>query len=357
MLFNWGAITCLLFSYFATHIAPSTFGYFALFGLAYPFILIVNLVFIAYWLMKKRKNALYSLAAIAIGLNHLTDFVQISFTQEKDKGTNSIKVLTYNVRLFDLYKARKGKVTRDEIFDLLAREKADVICFQEFFHSEKKGYFPTKDTLIEFLPNKFVHERYTHALSGQQYFGVALFSKHPIIKRGHVPFASDANNFCIYSDIVKNGDTVRVYNAHLQSIRFRPEDYALVDGNKNREQLDEGSKRIAKRLKDAFVKREEQVNRIAESIKTCSYEVILCGDFNDTPVSYTYETLTDLLCDSFIESGSGIGNTYIGVFPSFRIDYIMHSKGLESISYKTLDEKLSDHHAVVSEMFWKKKKN
>jgi endonuclease/exonuclease/phosphatase family metal-dependent hydrolase len=357
MIFNWGAIISLLFSYLATHIAPSTFGYFALFGLAYPIILLCNLLFIAYWMIKKRRNAIFSIAAILIGINHFTDFFQISFEKEKDVTANHIKILTYNVRLFGLYNSSNSKETRDNIFDVLAREKADVICFQEFFHSEKKGYFPTRDTLLRFLPNKNVHERYTHALNGQQYFGVALFSRYPIIKRGHVPFASDPNNFCIYADIVKDDDTVRVYNAHLQSIRFKPEDYALVDGNKNKEELDQGSKRIARRLKDAFVKREEQVERIAESIRACPHEVILCGDFNDTPVSYTYETLSDLLFDSFLECGNGIGNSYIGVFPSFRIDYIMHSKGLKTLTYETLSEKLSDHHAITSTLFWKMKKN
>lgn len=355
MLFNWGAIVALIFSYLATHIAPSSFGYLALFGLAYPFILMTNILFILYWVFKKRRNVLFSFFAILLGLNHLTNFFQISFEQEDDVTANHIKVLSYNVRLFDLYNAKGGKATRDKIFDVLVREKADVICFQEFFHSETRGFFPTRDTLLEFLPNKNIHERYTHALNGQQYFGVALFSKYPIIKRGHVPFASDANNFCIYSDIIKGNDTVRVYNAHLQSIRFKPEDYALVDGNKNKEEIDKASKRIARRLKDAFVKREEQVERIAESIKSCPHEVILCGDFNDTPVSYTYQTLTGILDDSFMECGNGIGNSYIGVFPSFRIDYIMHSKGMNALTYETLDEELSDHNAITSTLYWKKK--
>lgn len=347
MIFNWGAIAGLIFSYLAAHVAPSSFSYLALFGLAYPIILLVNIAFIGYWFFKKRKNMLFSGLAILIGITHLTDFFQISFagTPPENK-RDQIKVLTYNVHLFDLYNAKSGKKTRDAIFDVLVREKADIICFQEFYHSDKEGFFETRDTILKFLPNKFYHERYTHALTGKQYFGVALFSKHKIVNRGYVPFASDANNFCIYADILLNGDTVRVYNAHLQSIRFRPEDYALVDGNKNNEEIESGGKRIVKRLTTAFIKREEQVNRIAENIRECKHEVILCGDFNDTPLSYTYETFTDLLEDSFSEAGTGIGNTYIGVFPSFRIDYVMHSRGFECIDYTTLPEKLSDHHAV-----------
>jgi endonuclease/exonuclease/phosphatase family metal-dependent hydrolase len=356
MLCNWAAIVALLLSYLSAHIAPSSIGYLALAGLAYPFILLLNILFLIYWLFKKRSNALYTLGAILIGFTHLSDFFQISFP-DKENASNTMKVLTYNVRLFDLYTSKTPKVTRNKIFELLKREKADVICFQEFYQNEKEGYFETKDTLLRILPNKHYHERFTHALAGQQYFGVTIFSKYPMIKKGYVPFANDPNNFCIYADLQVGEDTIRVYNAHLQSIRFKPEDYALVDGNKNNEEIEEGSKRIASRLKRAFIKREEQVNRVIESVKSCPHEVVLCGDFNDTPVSYTYETLTDELVDSFIEAGNGIGNTYIGVFPSFRIDYIMHSKGLASTSYETIDEKLSDHHAVSSVIGKKKIKN
>jgi len=353
---NVVAMLCLLMSYAAAIWPPSSIGYLSLFGLAYPFILLANIVFIFYWLLKKRRNAIFSTIIILIGISFLTDFFQISFEGKVKEDHQQLKVLTYNVRLFDLYNSKTGKKTRNKIFELLDREQADVICFQEFYHTDRKGYFTTRDTLLKFLPTKYYHERYTHALTGQQYFGVALFSKYPIINKGYVPFASDANNFCIYADIKVKDDTVRVYNAHLQSIRFRPEDYALVEGNKNEEELDQGSKRIARRLKLAFVKREEQVKRVAQSIEKCKFKVVLCGDFNDPPVSYTYNTFDKLLKDTFVEAGSGTGDTYIGNFPSFRIDYIMHSSEIEAISYNTLPDELSDHHAVTATLQWPKKK-
>ncbi len=348
MLLNIMAIVSLILAYGASHIAPSYYGYLSLFGLSYPFILGANILFIIYWLFKKKRYALFSAIAIVLGATHITDFFQISFPPAAKANTTKIKVLTYNVNLFGYYQANTNKKIRNKIFDVLKREQADILCFQEFYQTDRDGVFETRDTLKKFLPTKYYHERYTHALTGQQYFGVALFSKYPIIKKGHVPFESDPNNFCIYADLLIGKDTVRVYNTHFQSIRFKPEDYALVDGNKNKEDIDDGSKRIARRLKIAFVKREEQVKRVAKSIEDCPYEIILCGDFNDTPVSYTYETLSDLLEDSFIEAGNGIGNTYNGVFPSFRIDYIMHSAGYHAIKYETLDEDLCDHYAVTA---------
>jgi endonuclease/exonuclease/phosphatase family metal-dependent hydrolase len=354
LILNLGAITALLLSYAAAHFSPETMGYFVLFGLAYPFALLLNIAFIIYWLLKRPRFSIFSAVIILLGIGHLTDFFQISFSKSRNESASHLKVLTYNVHVFDVFDRKEGQQTRDAIFDILVREDADVLCFQEFFHSEKKKFFPTKDTLLTFLPNIHYHERYTHALGGQQYFGVALFSKYPIVRKGYVPFASDANNFCIYTDLLVSGDTIRVYNGHLQSIRLKPEDYDLANGKTEQSEIDDAGKRIARRLKSAFVKRQEQVDRIATSIQASPYPVVLCGDFNDPPVSYTYETLSDILEDSFVACGNGIGNTYIGAFPSFRIDYILHSPSLKTIAYKTLEEKLSDHHAITATLEWQK---
>jgi endonuclease/exonuclease/phosphatase family metal-dependent hydrolase len=353
LLLNGAAVLSLLLTYAAALFSPEAMGYLALFGLAYPFCLLANIIFLVFWYFKKRKYMLISLSVILLGINHLTAFFQISFSGTLDPNAHQLKVLTYNVHVFDVFDKKEGAATRDAIYDLLHREQADVICFQEFYQSEKSRSFPTRDTLIEFLPSKYYHERYTHAISGQQYFGVVTLSKYPIVRKGFVPFATDVNNFCIYIDILKESDTVRIYNAHLQSIRFKKEDYDLAKGKTEQSEIDDASKRIAKRLKNAFVKRQEQVDRIAASIRACPHPAVLCGDFNDPPVSYTYCTLTERLEDSFRSCGNGIGNTYIGAFPSFRIDYILHSPSMESIEYKTLPDKLSDHHAVTATLQWK----
>lgn len=353
LLLNGFAALSLMLSYAAAAFAPSAMGYFSLFGLGYPFSLLLNLLFVVYWYFKKRRNMLLSGVVMLLGLNHFFDFFQISFPGSVDSSASQLKVLTYNVHVFDVYDKENGAETRDAIYDVLQREQADVICFQEFYQSEKNKSFPTRDTLLKFLPNKYYHERYTHAISGERYFGVVTLSKYPIVHKGYVPFATDANNFCIYVDVLKENDTLRIYNAHLQSIRFKPEDYDLAKGKTEQSEIDDASKRIAIRLKNAFVKRQEQVDRIAASIRVSPYPVVLCGDFNDPPVSYTYCTLTDQLDDAFKACGNGIGNTYIGAFPSFRIDYILHSPSLETIDYETLPEKLSDHHAVTATFQWK----
>ncbi len=346
---NFVLVIVTFLSYAGVSFSPSKMGYLTVVGLSYPLILAANIFFILIWMFRKRRFMVFSFFAILMGTTFLLDFINFSFgIDAASEDWNGLEVMTYNVHLFGLYDKDGSEEKRDEIFDLLKGESPDVLCFQEFFHSDQKGYFTTKDSLLKFLPTKYFHARYTHAKNGRNYFGVAMFSKYPIINKGFIPFESDVNNFCIYADIKYQGDTIRVYNAHLQSIRFKPEDYAFVDENKNKEKLDAGVKRIAWRLKKAFEKREEQVKKVVESVASCKHPVLLCGDFNDPPVSFTYGLLSQHLDDSFKSCGSGIGNTYNGAFPSFRIDYILHNKDFRADYYRSVKNKLSDHYPVVA---------
>ncbi len=256
--------------------------------------------------------------------------------------------MSYNVRLFDLYNWSEGSKTRDSIISLLQTRDVDIFCFQEFYHTNRKGIFETRDTLLQVLPTPYFQERYTHKMNGEQYFGVVTLSKYPIIQKGEIPFESDDNNFCIYSDIELGVDTFRVFNAHLASIRFQPEDYSEL----KTELSISGVKRMASKLQLAFEKRANQAEKVAAEISNSPHKVIVCGDFNDTPISYAYTTLSHDLTDSFVECGRGTGSTYVGDFPSFRIDYILHSPEMRAGQLKVLPQKFSDHHAIEAALWY-----
>jgi endonuclease/exonuclease/phosphatase family metal-dependent hydrolase len=108
-------------------------------------------------------------------------------------------------------------------------------------------------------------------------------------------------------------------------------------------------KDISFRLKDAFIRRAKQANILSKKITATPYPTIVCGDFNDTPVSYTYHKIKGNLNDAFMEAGSGIGNTYVGNFPSYRIDYFLYSNDFKVKNYKVPHIKLSDHYPIVCE--------
>lgn len=338
----------------ATRISPQQQVWLAFFGLSYPFWLGLSVFGVFYSIVRKRWWLLGLLIAVLLlSLPHNLATVGIGSGGRPDgqvsEGLQEIKVMTYNVRLFDLYNWGGGKNTRDQIFQFLQSNPVDVLCFQEFYHTDTKGAFDTRDTLVTFLENKHVHERYTHEMTGEQYFGVVTMSRYPIVSRGEIVFTSDANNFCIYTDLVANGDTLRVYNAHLASIRFQPEDYIAIDRGPDRQEAE----RLLWRLAKAFKNRASQIDAIVKSIEESPYPTVLCGDFNDTPVSYAYGQMSQHLNDTFIGNHTGFGGTHIGLFPFLRIDYIWVSDHFSTKYFKLHDDvELSDHHPLEVHLSW-----
>ena len=288
---------------------------------------------------------LISFLTLILGWNHLFNFYTFNWSSEEIE--KPVKVLSYNVRIFNLYEMNQREKTRDEIFNFLLEESADILCFQEYYHQENSVEFVTKDSMIPLLETPYYHERYTHEMLEKKYFGVATFSKYPIVHKGEIAFENDPNNFCIYSDINVGFDTLRVFNAHLGSIRFQKNDYDFFGEDENPKYMDKsGGQRIVKRLLNAFQKRAEQSEIVSAAVEASPHPVVLCGDLNDTPVSYCYRQFDDLLQDAFTLSGNGIGQTYIGDVPSNRIDYIFHSESLVSSDFTTHQFFNSDHKPI-----------
>jgi endonuclease/exonuclease/phosphatase family metal-dependent hydrolase len=263
--------------------------------------------------------------------------------------------MSFNVRIFDLYLWTNEKNTRSNILAFLKKEQPDILCIQEFYHSDTivNNYeFNTLDSLIQVLSPTGYHVEYTSSLRGTDHWGIITLSKYPIVRKGIVPFRYESDNICIYTDINKGGDTVRVFNAHLASIRLEKHDYKALKGlydKKPSENFDKELMMIEK-IRYGFEGRSFQADSIKKSILKSPYPVILCGDFNDTPSSYAYNTIKGNLKDAFVDSGNGLGRTYIGEFPSYRIDFIFHSDKINSLKYKTHPEKMSDHHPISARL-------
>lgn len=269
---------------------------------------------------------------------------------------NQLHVLSYNVRLFDLYNAAPGEsgVVKGKIFNYLRTENPDIVCFQEFYHQDKPTKFPTKDSIIQFLAVKDYHERYAHKLRGRQNFGVTIMSKYPMIARGDVNFEDQSENdfnYCIYADVIKNADTFRIYNVHLQSIRLQSAEYSVFDENGQEKPKSSTIRLMIDKLLIAYPKRAQQARRVMEHINQSPYPTIVCGDFNDTPLSYTYNQFNKFLIDSYRNTSVGIGATYVGKVPAGRIDYIFHTKDLNSIDFKIQEQALSDHRAISCKIY------
>lgn len=350
-------VLCLLLAYASTHISPETLPFLAFFGISYVILLVVNVLFVAFWLVVKKRFALLSGLAIVVGFSHFLSYFQpIPPSLRKAPEGKSVHVLSQNVRLFGWYNWRTNIDDRDRMFRRLEQIDADVMCFQEFFHNTGQDIFEVRETLKLATGADYLYDAYTSVVNQRQHYGIATLSKYPIVHSGRIDFEGERSNVCIYTDIAIMGDTLRVYNAHVASIRFSDKSYAFIeevmqqprDGNAD---LAEGLN-IAARLHQAYQRRARQTRKLLGHMATSPYPVVFCGDLNDTPVSYTYGQLSRALTDSFRQSGWGVGNTYLGLFPSFRIDYIFHDPSLRSFHYTTHPEETSDHHAISTRIYF-----
>lgn len=340
--------TLLLISLLSPLISPHSFWFPAFAGLGFPYIYFCFLVFFVFILYRKyKKHLLIFLPLLLYGGYIACGFYHPGFFNSKAPESGTVKILSYNVRLFDLYNWKSNHINRNQIFKFLEKENADILCFQEYYY-QKDGKFPTTDTLVKFLSAKNVHAVYPSVNKGKYFFGIATFSKFPIVNKGEINFKG-TSNLCIFTDILLFGDTVRIYNNHLESVRLGSEDYQFIDKldfNVDSTEVKD-TKNIMRRLKRSYVKRSEQVDIISAHIAACPYPVIVCGDFNDTPVSYAYHNMSSGLKDAYCEAGKGIGSTYNGKLPLLRIDFIFHSPSFKAYDFRIPEIDLSDHFPVV----------
>ena len=345
-------VALLLSSYLSLYISPELFWPIAFSGLAYPVFLIFNLFFVLFWIGFFKKYFLLSLITILLGYNQIKTIYNFSGSGSKLSFGNTIKVMTYNVRLFDLYNWRNdsSKLTRNAIFGLIDTESADILCLQEYYSGAGKGAdFADTISLKSGYKYRSV-ELFNKNKAGLPY-GLAIFSKYPIVKTEKISFANSKVNFCQSCDVRIGKDTIRVLNMHLESIKFGKEDYNFVNEITNSTTANEGIKKgstaIIGKMRDAYIKRVSQIETVAEFVKKSPYPVILIGDFNDTPVSYCYKQIENELIDTFVEAGKGFGQTHTQTLPMLRLDYIFHSNELKTVEHKIIDKDYSDHFPVV----------
>lgn len=345
-------LVLLLGSYFAPYVKPTVYWPVAFLGLAYMPLVIFAMLFTIYFSWKKRRRAVLSGIVVISGFSLFTKNVQ--FTQPDNmphfilKKGIEIDVMTYNTKLFDLYNWSHNITTRQKMFTLLEKASPDILCMQEFFNCDT-GKYNNVDLIRKQLGYENIHVEYTLTLRKNQHFGIITCSRFPIVNQGSIVFNNRSNNICIYTDMLVYNDTVRVYNMHLQSIRFGYADKQFIDALTSAEDAEneiENSKNILRRIKRAYTKRAGQAESIAAHIAACRYPVIVCGDFNDTPNSFAYETISENLDDAFLECGYGYPRTFSAPLPLPRIDYILHSKYFAASDYFIDEKEYSDHYPV-----------
>ncbi|MCK9219679.1 MAG: endonuclease/exonuclease/phosphatase family protein [Bacteroidales bacterium] len=352
-ILNIFAVFFLIASDIAAYINPGKVWSFAFFGLAYPFILFINLFFILLWLLLWNKFIFLSLFTILLGWNNLQTICPFPSFENKSVTKDQLTLVSYNVDLF--WGVQRSDIVPEihsSITQFLASKKADIICLQEFY-AVSSDFQKTLKTYAESIGFKhFFFHNYREFRNKQKIDALITFSKYPIINNGILKYP-EKGLYAIYTDVIINQDTVRIYNLHLESIRFGNDDYSfyskLTDQMDENTPIKEGTKKMLWKLRRAFIMRAEEVESLKSHLSACPYPILVAGDFNDTPSSYTYHQLTKDLKDAYRSTGAeSYGSTYAGLFPAFRIDYILYSSFFKAVKYQKYRLNYSDHYPVTA---------
>lgn len=352
--FRWANILLIvltLCSYLSSFINPKLSGWLSILGLAYPAILIFNIGFLIFWIYRKKFTlAIGTFLCILIGWNFLTAIFGVNyFSTTSTDATQQLSILTYNTRNFRIrgnHNADRHRIRIEETLSVIKEQQPDIFCAQEAVVNQRNK------NAREHIKNNL--KIYPHIVS---HHSLLVASKYPIINHGTIEFEGGLKklNSNIFADVQYNNQfIVRVYSLHLESNQVSS---ATENIELNTEQLQSKSTwrtiyRILKSIKDNQKVRAEQIKAITKHIKGSPYPVIVCGDFNDTPLSYTVRQ-TNFLQDNFAQKGKGLGSTYNGNIPLLRIDYILSDPKFKVEQAEILRQyKASDHFPMMSTVSW-----
>jgi endonuclease/exonuclease/phosphatase family metal-dependent hydrolase len=347
---NYALCLALLLSYLAPYLDPRKAWLIAFFGLAYPPLLLFNVIAVVYWLLRRRLYFLLSVITILIGykvlLNNIGFRLPSIVAASTDPGV--LRIMTYNAHDFKRYGSNNDISTKHEILELIKANNPDIIGIQEFY-TRKRGQYDMIDSIKKIMNSEFYYFE-PFDVNYDQASGMAIFSRYPIFNFGLVSLSGKmTGNQCLFVDIQKNDKKIRLYSMHLQSIKFEPEDYKYLGEVSKKGKTDmTATKRLGSKLKTAFLKRADQVYTVKAHAKECPYPYIYSGDFNDTPASFAVNQMEMGMKNTFREKGSGLGRTYNGDFPNYQIDYIMVSPQFTVLGYDIIKKKLSDHYPVTA---------
>lgn len=334
----------LLIAYLTPHVAPSTFGSLTIVGIFAPILYIGEVICLLCWMIMGRWKIVGVVALLLVpGLFHISDFYNVVYMRqvEQKPSRGSFTLMSYNVRGFRNDSSSRAVDNHVAYFE--SQELADIVCFQEYALD-----IPNVER-IDSLFNARQNRLYVKDVVESGEVVLRTYSRFPIVGSGSL--SGEGRGTSLWVDvIVGKNDTLRVFNNHLHSMNISSEDSSDIEHGKILNDGDRMQSIVDRIAKNSSI-RAEYVDTLRTIVDSSPYRNIICGDFNDTPMSYVYGELKDGYVDAFEQCGSGYGYTFRPMHGTLRIDYILFSQELEVESYLAdKSNELSDHLPITARL-------
>lgn len=335
--------------YGLSFLEPERIGILAFTWFAFPYLWIVCGVVFIYALLRRNLISVIILAlSLFLTWHGMASIVNFG-TRPESNGNQQIKIMSFNVRFFNGSQNKPSSVDPNAILHFIDSVSPDVICLQEVAYNntlKDKGFASIEDFFKDY---KYVvrstRQGDAHNARNEQ----VIVSRFPLTIAMEDSISDELNSLLLVADAMVGDRKVRIFNAHLASIKLSAAQISAV-GKARKGDLDDGTKQNLRETRDkmwsAFVERAVQVRKLRQLIDCEDVPTIVCGDFNDTPISYTYQTVSPGLGDAFMEASGGFSNTYNGKLPPLRIDYILYSDAVYAVDYQEYKVDLSDHFPI-----------
>ena len=357
ILFILTIVVCVMYllTLLVPYLNPQHWWLIGFLGLTFPYLFFLLIFVFFFWVIIKPKLSLVPLITLLLGAKQISvtfaaHFAANDLTKKPD---STFRIVSWNVaNMYGLSNNSEIKQhNRTELAQSILDLQPDIICLQEFNHSYTQGENANN---IGLFSKQFPHYFYSKDFNKENGYytsGSIVFSKYPIVDSGKIDYPGNFSGSLIYIDVKVNDDTLRIFTTHLQSFGFNTADYSEMNKIKQRDgQSIEASKNIFIKMKAAFTNRGLQTDIVNGQTDSVIHRSIICGDFNDVPTSYTYFHIRGKRQDAFLENGLGVGKTYSSLAPMLRIDYILPDTSFAIKQYGTVDENLSDHVMLVSDL-------
>lgn len=352
-------ITAIAFlvSCYVSWFNPVKLWYLGLLNVGSFYLLAALILFFILWILFRKRYAWITVICFILAWKPLQQLFPFRLPQTFHLAKDSavLRVMSWNVAHFNILEHKKHPEKKQEMIDVINEFQPDVACFQEMVGSDSAkpaiNYIPDFEKAMNMPWNYYSYER-SIDFDDKHHFGIITFSRYPIINQKTISYPPyNYNSIFQYIDIVKGTDTIRIFNIHLQSLKFSSKNLRYIDDPSLKDSKDlEKSKSILYKFRTGFLKRKTQSDHVREEMDKSPYPVIVCGDFNDLPNSYAYAHIGKGMKNAFAEKGSGPGRTFSGISPTLRIDNIFADPIFKIDQYTRVGRKLSDHFPILADI-------